>query len=90
MTVKNVSVDDAGEVECRAYNKAGNASIRSNLQLQSGLGGLTKRNIRDNKVHGANMGPICGRQDPDGPHVGHMNSEKTFIKADNSLTLISK
>ena len=27
----------------------------------------------DNKVHGANMGPICGRQDPGGPHVGHMN-----------------
>ena len=26
-----------------------------------------------NKVHGANMGPIWGRQDPDGPHVGPMN-----------------
>ena len=25
------------------------------------------------KVHGANMGPIWGRQDPDGPHVGPMN-----------------
>ena len=23
----------------------------------------------ENKVHGANMGPIWGRQDPDGPHV---------------------
>ena len=23
---------------------------------------------RDNKVDGANMGPIWGRQDPDGPH----------------------
>ena len=29
--------------------------------------------IPDNKVHGANMGPIWGRQDPDGPHVGPMN-----------------
>ena len=29
--------------------------------------------IPDNKVHGANMGPIWGRQDPDGPHVGRMN-----------------
>ena len=29
--------------------------------------------IPDSKVHGANMGPICGRQDPGGPHVGHMN-----------------
>ena len=27
----------------------------------------------DSKVHGANMGPTWGRQDPDGPHVGHMN-----------------
>ena len=24
------------------------------------------------KVHGANMGPIWGRQDPGGPHVGPM------------------
>ena len=29
--------------------------------------------IHDSKVHGANMGPIWGRQDPDGPHVGPMN-----------------
>ena len=27
----------------------------------------------DNKVHGANMGPIWDRQDPGGPHVGSMN-----------------
>ena len=27
----------------------------------------------DNKVHGANTGPIWGRQNPDGPHVGPMN-----------------
>ena len=26
----------------------------------------------DNKDHGANMGPIWGRQDPGGPHVGPM------------------
>ena len=30
-------------------------------------------NIPDSKVHGANMGPIWGRQDPGGPHVGLMN-----------------
>ena len=29
--------------------------------------------VPDSKVHGANMGPIWGRQDPDGPHVGPMN-----------------
>ena len=27
----------------------------------------------DSKVQGANMGPIWGRQDPGGPHVGPMN-----------------
>ena len=27
----------------------------------------------DSGVHGANMGPIWGRQDPGGPHVGPMN-----------------
>ena len=29
--------------------------------------------IPDSKVHGANMGPIWGRQDPGGPDVGPMN-----------------
>ena len=27
----------------------------------------------NNKVHVENMGPILGRQDPGGPHVGPMN-----------------
>ena len=27
----------------------------------------------ESKVHGANMGPTWGRQDPGGPHVGHVN-----------------
>ena len=27
----------------------------------------------DSKVHGANMGPIWGQQDPGGSHVGPMN-----------------
>ena len=30
-------------------------------------------NNPDSKVHGANMGPIWGRQGPGGPHVGPMN-----------------
>ena len=29
--------------------------------------------VPDSKVHGANIGPIWGRQDPGGPHVGPMN-----------------
>ena len=31
------------------------------------------RKFPDNKVHGASMGPIRGRQDPGGPHVGPIN-----------------
>ena len=27
----------------------------------------------DSKVHGTNMGPTWGRQDPGGPHMGHVN-----------------
>ena len=43
---------------------------------------LNKKNIKvkipyakypDSKGRGANMGPICGRQDPGGPYVGPMN-----------------
>ena len=36
---------------------------------------LAKQNeiYPDSKVHGANIGPIWGRQDPGGPHVGPVN-----------------
>ena len=37
------------------------------------LGCLVWSSNPDSKVHGANMGPIWGRQDPGGPHVGPMN-----------------
>ena len=30
-------------------------------------------NAPDSKFHGANMGPIWGRQDPGVPHIGPMN-----------------
>ena len=31
------------------------------------------KTVPDSKVHGTNMGPIWGRQDPGGPHVSPMN-----------------
>ena len=34
---------------------------------------LVLKHHPDSKVPGANMGPIWGRQDPGGPHVGPMN-----------------
>ena len=33
----------------------------------------TAQHNPDSKGHGANMGPIWGRQDPGGPHVGPTN-----------------
>ena len=37
------------------------------------LTGLENIAHHDNKVHGAHIGPIWGRQDPGEPHVGPMN-----------------
>ena len=50
----------------------------------------TKTDIPDSKVHGANMGPIWGREDPGGPYVGHMNlaicdGQRKYPKAKTGL-----
>ena len=36
-------------------------------------GEMCPKSSPDSKVHGTNMGPIWGRQDPGGSHVGPMN-----------------
>ena len=41
--------------------------------INSGHTSFTLDNYPDSKLHGANMGPIWGRQDPGGSHVGSMN-----------------
>ena len=43
------------------------------LLMEWGLLARWSGNHPASKVHGANMGPIWGRQDPVGPHVGPMN-----------------
>ena len=35
------------------------------------------KGLSDSTVHGASMGPIWGRQDPDGPLVGPLNVKWT-------------
>ena len=46
--------------------------------------------IPDSKVHGANMGPFWGRQDPGGPHVGPMNlAIWDAMQRNNSLILVT-
>ena len=37
------------------------------------------------KVHGTNMGTTWDRQDPDGPHVGHINIASWFNYSKNGL-----
>ena len=44
---------------------------RINPKLQQPIAGLQA--VPESKVHGANMEPIWGRQDPGGPHIGPMN-----------------
>ena len=39
----------------------------------------------DSKAHGANMGTIWGRQDPDGPHVGPMNFAIWLVPANATV-----
>ena len=43
------------------------------LKYHSVLSVTTVIAFPDSKIHGANMGPIWGRQDPDESHVGPMN-----------------
>ena len=47
------------------------------------------RNLPDSKVHGANMGPIWGRHDPGGPHVGPMLAPCTLLSGLNQECVIS-
>ena len=48
-------------------------SVRSFIRLSvSEVWDYILRNYPDSNVHGANMGPIWGRQDPGGPHIGPM------------------
>ena len=39
------------------------------------------------KVHGANMGPTWGRQEPGEPHVGHMNRAIWVISVDTEFAV---
>ena len=44
----------------------------------------------DNKVHGANMGPTWGRQDPGGPHVGPTSLAIWDLKIDLNLSFVEE
>ena len=43
--------------------------------------------ISDSMVHGANMGPTWGQQDPGGPHVGPMNLAIWDVTGDSAVSI---
>ena len=55
------------ETSCNLGNNTAISSLSIGRQLNIWI------TVPYNKVHGANMGPIWGRQEPGGPHVGSMN-----------------
>ena len=46
---------------------------RNHREPMKSAGTVMTKFSSDSKVHGANIGPSWGRQDPAGPHVGPMN-----------------
>ena len=56
-------LEKRGNLDVRRTNSQNRADIRLRITVK----------FPDGKVHGDNMGPIWGRQDPGGPHDGPMN-----------------
>ena len=65
-------------VNCRVVERGGDTIICYGVLLY----------YPDSKVHGASMGPIWGRQDPGGPHVGPMNLAIWVLTSDASINAI--
>ena len=64
-----------GQTHCEESSTPSNICLYTKEQAvrtmeQSACG---QQCVPDSKVHGANMGPIWGRQDPGGLYVGPMN-----------------
>ena len=65
---------DPWRVRCNNCHIRRIVLFRYSGRINSSCGwfGCTFRGFPDSMFHGANMGPIWGRQDPGGPHVGPM------------------
>ena len=72
MLVRNVNISCLPSRSRSMMNKY-YSSIRQQPTQEDETTGRDVINFPDSKVHGANMGPIWGRQGPGGPHVGSMN-----------------
>ena len=62
---KNIELIGRGSHFCK--------SLFYSITLQNSSWNEISQNIPDSKIRRANMGPIWGRQDPGGSHVGPMN-----------------
>ena len=71
-TITHPYWDNAASTSGRQCRHSANV-IRVNPHCCLGAMMHTLVTSLDGKVHGANMGPIWGRQDPGRPHVGPMN-----------------
>ena len=65
----SVSSRGPGHQPQTAREESSSSAGLAGIIIAAGLEG----HFPHSKVHGANMGPIWGRQDPGGPHVGSMN-----------------
>ena len=64
---------NARKLFCLGLNELSGYIMSHQKQLTDTIGLTTYYKYPDSKVHGDNMGPTWGRQDPGGPHVGHVN-----------------
>ena len=79
----SVSSRGPGHQPQTAREESSSSAGLAGIIIAAGLEG----HFPDSKVHGANMGPIWGRQDPGGPHVGSMNLAIWVGSTDSFLSL---
>ena len=54
-------------------SNAARSGVTNVIFTKDSLKAIIHQAFPDSKVHGANMGPIWGQQDPRGPYAGPMN-----------------
>ena len=67
-------------MDCRIHNEQGLGEVNTTPPDDSStIGSFYKLGFPDIRVRGDNMGPIRGRQDPGGSHVGPIQSQHGYV-----------
>ena len=74
------------DIACNTHTHVGNVGFLSNNIIDNQWQSMKP----DSKVHGANMGPIWGRHDPYGPHIGPMNLVTRYWISTTTTTVFGK